>query len=233
MSTVQEQTILAKLQQRGHWRVVIRPTTFKEKHVPNYGDLFPIVAKNSVQLRGWDYPHIDNRRPPDRGADWVGQECDWQHEIEVWRLYQSGQFLHYFALTGEWRDQSEFWPADGDWKPGRFLYYVDTIYTLLEIYEFAARLAQSPAGAGTMRVEISLKHLSERRLATEDIHVVLHGDYRTRMGEWQYPWQGPQTELIASPRDLAASAAKELFDRFGLPVSVDTLKRIQERIGRL
>ena len=64
MSTVQETTVLNKIRSRGYWRVVIRPTTFQEHRVPRYADLFPIIEKNSVQLRGWDYPHIDRSQPP-------------------------------------------------------------------------------------------------------------------------------------------------------------------------
>jgi hypothetical protein len=65
MSVTQEQTTLAKIHTRGYWHVVIRPTSFEEKHIPDYADLFPIVEKHSVQLRGWDYPHVDPWRPPD------------------------------------------------------------------------------------------------------------------------------------------------------------------------
>ncbi len=166
------------------------------------------------------------------GTDWVGQQCDWQHEIEVWRLYQSGQFVHYFALAGDWRDHSDFWPAEPGWTWGKHIYYVNTIYSFLEIFEFAARLAQSPAGAPTMHAEIDLSHLKGRRLVTEDIHVMLHGDYRTEMPNWKHRWEGAQTELIARPRELAASAARELFARFNLDVAVSTISKIQERIGR-
>ncbi len=45
-------------------------------------------------------------------------------------------------------------------------------------------------------------------------------------------WEGPQTEFIASPRDLAASATKEFFARFDLELSVDVLKKLQDGIGR-
>jgi hypothetical protein len=232
MSVTREQTTLAKIRTRGYWRVVIRPTSFDAKHIPDYADLFPIVEKNSVRLRGWDYPHVDSGRPPDRGADWVGQECDWQHFIEVWRLYQSGQFVHYFALAGEWRDHSESWSADRGWSPGRHIYFANTIYSLMEIFEFAARPSQSPAGSSLMHVEIDLRNLKGRHLI-EDLPVVtLHRDYRTEMPEWKYPWDGPQTELIARPRELAAGAAQELFERFGLNNSLETVKKIQERIGR-
>jgi hypothetical protein len=232
MSVAQEMSTLAKIRTRGYWRVVVRPAFFDAKHVADYSSLFPIVERNSVRLRGWDYPHIDPRRRPEMGTDWVGQDCDWQDEIEVWRLYQSGQFVHYFALAGDWRDRSDLWPTEPGWIWGKHIYYVDTIYSFLEIFEFAARLAQTPAGAPRIHVEIDLNHLKGRRLATEDVNVMLHGDYRTEMPNWKHQRVEAQTELIARPRELAASTARELFARFGLDVSLETISRIQERVGR-
>ena len=117
MSVAQEQTVLDKIRTRGYWRVVIRPATFEENHITNYAELFPIVERKSVRLRGWDYPHVDYQSPPLRGAKWVGQEYECQDEIEVWRFYMSGQFIHFFAIDGEWRDRSTVWPAQPDGNP--------------------------------------------------------------------------------------------------------------------
>ena len=86
MSTIQETAILSKLRSRGYLRVVIRPTTFQEKRIARFDDLLPIIERNSVQFRGWDYPHVDHLRPPLRGDDWVGQEYDCEDQIEVWRF---------------------------------------------------------------------------------------------------------------------------------------------------
>ena len=72
MSVTQAQTILSKIRERGYWRVVIRPTSFEEKHIPEYSELFRIVERNAVRLAGWDYPHIDYKSQPERGNDWVG-----------------------------------------------------------------------------------------------------------------------------------------------------------------
>ena len=232
MSTVQESAVLSKLRSRGFWRVVIRPTTFQHDRISDLDDLFPIVAKKSVQIRGWDYPHVDHNSPPRRGGAWVGQDCDWKGEIEVWRLYRSGQFLHYFAIAGDWRDESSFWPAPVDWKPRQELYYLDTIYSLVEIFEFATRLALSPAAAGWMRVDIELKDLAGRRLATTDSQIALHGDYQTHDAEWSHRWEGSAFDLIATPRELASTAARDLFARFGLEVSPMIMRMLQERIGR-
>jgi hypothetical protein len=232
MSTVQEKTVLNRLRTRGYWRVVIRPTSFQKNRVPLVSDLFPIIEKNSVQLRGWDYPHVDLKSSPLRGADWVGQEFEWQDEIEVWRFYKSGQFIHYFAIAGEWRDHSTMWTAEAGWKPGRFLYYIATIYSVIEIFEFAARLARSPSGASFMHVGIELEGLLGRRIVSTDIMVPVNGTYVTQMAEWKYSWEGAHTQLIAQPRELAAVATREHFEGFGLDLSLEIIARLQARIGR-
>jgi hypothetical protein len=231
MSVAQAQTILDKVRTRGYWRVVIRPSTFGKNHIPNYAGLLPIVEKNAVRLRGWGYPHVDHRDPPLRGADWVGQETEWDYFLEVWRLYQSGQFVHTFAITGDWRDQSSNWPADRGWAAGHYLYYLDTLFEFVEIFEFASRLALSPAGAAAMHVEIHLRGLQGRRLVSTDIMVPLSGSYMTQMPEWDFRWNGSQAELIAKPRELAATAAQGFLARFGLELSPEALARVQARIG--
>ena len=232
MSVTQAQTILSKIRERGYWRVVIRPTSFEEKHIPEYSELFRIVERNAVRLRGWDYPHIDYKSQPKRGNDWVGQEFQREDELEVWRLYQSGQFVHYFAIAEEWRDESSLRPPDQGWAWGRHMYYISTVYSFLEIYEFAARLALSPAGGVMMRVEIELGNLKGRRLIPETIHYQFGGEYRINLPTWNHVWEGAQTELITSPRELAALATRELFARFGFDLGLDILKKLQGGIGR-
>jgi hypothetical protein len=232
MSVAQAQTVLEKIRTRGYTRVVIRPATFEEKRIPDYADLFQIVERHSVRLRGPDYPHVDCHNEPQRGSDWVGQEYDRQGAIEIWRLYLSGQFVHFFALAGEWRDHSTTWAPEPEWKPGRFLYYIQTIYSFVEIFEFAARLALSPAGAAFMCVEIDLDGLHDRKIVETDTRFRFSRTYATQMPGWKHRWEGAQTELIARPRELAAVATRELFAPFGLDVSLETLARIQAEIAR-
>ena len=211
MSIAQAQTVLDKIRTRGYWRVVIRPASFEEKHIPKYAELFPIVERNSVRLRGWDYPHIDYHRPPLTGTDWAGQEFDCHDEIEVWRLYMSGQFVHYFGLAGEWRDYSKTWPPESAWKPGRYLYYIQTVYSFVEIFEFAARLALSLAGATSMRVEIDVNGLEARQVIETDSRIRFSRNYASQRPGWNFRWEGFQTDLITRPRELAAEAARRIF----------------------
>ena len=61
---------------------------------------------------------------------------------------------------------------------------------------------------------------------------MLRDHYQTNASEWKYSWEGTPPELIASPRELAAKAAQDVFDRFGLAVPLETLLRLQKRMGR-
>lgn len=138
--------LLSKIRSRGHWRVVIRPGTFKKDRVGEISSLFPLVERSSVSIRGWDFPHIDRRKQPHIDVDWVGQELNWEHHLELWRLYQSGQFVHMGGIWEDWRDQSALWPPDRTRKVGSRLEVLDTVFRFIEIFEFAARLCQTDAG---------------------------------------------------------------------------------------
>jgi hypothetical protein len=227
-----EKTVLDKIRSRGYWRVVIRPGTFNKNHIPSSADLFPIISKNSVQLRGWDYPHVDHRQAPKSGPDWVSQDCDLNGKIETWRFYQSGMFLHYFAMFDEWRDQEvDIYP--GGWNQGKDFYFLPPIYSLRQIFEFGARLALSPGGADPMRVEVDIHTLQGRTLVSaEEILLKREDGYQAKLSNWNYAWKGSQTDLIARPRPLAAEAARDLFARFGLDISLEILTQIQDRISR-
>src|SRR3989442_1688113 len=87
---------------RGFWRVVIRPSRFVAERAP-LRDLETIVRDSIVQLRGWDYPHFP-REGVTRGDDFILAltEAGWLAHLEVWRLYQSGQFIHLFAMREDW-----------------------------------------------------------------------------------------------------------------------------------
>jgi hypothetical protein len=231
MSIAQSTMVLDKIRSRGHWMVVIRPATFDSSQVP-YEDLFAIIDRNSVHLRGWDYPHVDHQCDPLLGIDWVGQEFDYGHRIEVWRFHTNGLFVHYFAMAADWRDQSQLWPADPEWSPGSQLYFLDTVHLFVEIYEFAARLAQSPAGSGQMHVDISINGLKGRQVVFPTSPIPPERLYETQMTNWPDSWDGSQTELIAMPRELAAHAAQRFFTRFGLKLSPETLGEIQKEIAR-
>jgi hypothetical protein len=232
MSTAQAVSLLDKIRNRGYWRVIIRPATFIEKRIPNISALYPLVEKKSVRLRGWDYPHVDSRIPPHTDVDWVGQEFEWDYHLELWRLYQSGQFVHIFGMVQDWRDQSKFWPAGRGWRSGAILDPKDTVYYFTEIIEFATRLSLTEAGDDQMHIEIETHGLQDRILQYFNDHGQFSQPYRASVSSFPYPLDLSRTDLIAEPKKLALDAALELFRRFGWDPSRELLRALQESIGR-
>lgn len=231
MSIAQGTTVLEKIRQRGYWFVAIRPAMSQESRVRSQ-DLFAIIDRNSVGFRGWSYPQVDHQNLPRPGRDWIEQDYDRGGSIEFWRFHTNGLFAHYFAMAIDWRDESRFWPDIPVWQPNKFTNYLDAIYNFVEIFEFAARLAQSPAGGLHMRVDITLKNIPGRQIVGPRTIFRPVDHFVSPKPEWTDGWHGPQTELIARPRELAAQFAQNFFFGYGLDVSLNVLGQLQEGIGR-
>ncbi|MGH7807080.1 MAG: hypothetical protein ACRENT_03215, partial [Thermodesulfobacteriota bacterium] len=179
--------ILDKIRSRGYWRVVIYPTRFIKDRISPITVLYPLVEKTSVQLRGWDFPHVDRKQDPHIDLDWISQEVDWNHSVEVWRFYQSGQFIHYAGIGSDWRDQSGLWPADKGWTPGALLGIVHTVFRFTEIFEFASRLALTDAGDEQMHIEVTLSGLQGRKLFVDsERREPFFSDYKASIKELPY-----------------------------------------------
>lgn len=220
--------LLEKIRRRGYWQIVIRPAEFIEKRIHDIVLLYPILQKNYVSLRGWDFPHLDSHISPQIYLDSIGQELDWQHHISIWRFYQSGQLIYVANMPIDWRDQSSFWPADEQWKPGASLGVADTLYSFTEIFEFAARLALSDAGSERMCIDVTVGNLKGRALSVDDYRrVPLFRNYIASIEKFPQSFELSKSDLIANLRDIALKAANELFKRFGWHITIDALREWQ------
>ena len=228
--------LLNKIRLRGHWQVVIRPHTFDEQRIPDLSDLYPILQRCSVQLRGWNFPHLDYRTPPHRDIDWIGQEFrgEEHHYLELWRFYQSGQFIHIAGIRSDWYDQSHLRPPANGRIPGAILDIGDTVYRFTEIFEFAARLAFTEASDDFMHVGITISGLKGRVLKGEGPDGGWNAtSCRAEITEYPYSVNVPRTELIARPNELALEAAGELFKRFNWDPAPGILRGWQEQLQQL
>lgn len=230
-------SLIERIRSRGHWRVVIRPTRFVEKLIPSVVDLFPIVQKSAVELRGWDFPHIAQNQRPHIDIDWVGQEFEWQHYLEIWRFYQSGQFVHVSGMFDDWRDQSELWnrPLPANWQPGADMPFTNTVWRFTEIFEFASRLAASDAYSAVDRVqvEIVLSRLQGRRLYVDAPRKTpFLNNYQATLNELPFSAEYNREDLIAESRKLALPPASELFQRFGYNPPLAMVEEVQAGLYR-
>lgn len=228
--TPREEQLLVLIRQRGYWKVVIRPTTFIEHRLERL-ELFPIVSNASVQLRGWDFPHVDPNEQPHIDAEWVGQIVDWEHAIELWRMYRSGQLLSVSGIFSEWRDRSNWWPPTQGWRPNAVLGVNETIARMTEVLEFAARLSQTKAGDDSMVVEITFANMSNRLLVTDSPNrLPLRGGYRSSVNQIDITRTVTRTELVGQARALAGECSEEVFSYFGWKPAAQIVSDVQGEV---
>jgi hypothetical protein len=224
--------VLNKIRSRGYCRVRVRPEAYVERRIQHIGALQHLLEKSVVKLRGWDYPHIDRSAPVRRFQSYVMQETDWSHYVEMWRFYQSGQFVHYFGLREDWFEDEILKSRASLWGKGPILLFVSTIFELTEIFEFAARLSLTEAGDDPMSIDIALTGLKGRRLRPSDLHVWLPDEYAAEVDEFNYATSISRGDLVARPREFAAQASQQLFAQFGLDLELDVLRAHQEGLRR-
>lgn len=216
-----------QIRSAGYWETVIRPVSYVPTRIKPISKLFPIVERSSVQLRGWDFPHVDTREPSAPGQDSVSQRVSWEHFREIWRFYQSGQFVSLRALPSDWRQHSRLWPPPNDrWQPGVEQPLIDSLITIVEIFEFAARLANSEAGDRTMVISVRVGGLKGRTLVMDGLR---RGPF-----SWTQPAQISvldltthtieRERLMADPLEPAFVCASDLYARFGREFSRETMK---------
>ncbi len=229
--TAPHDDLLDQIRSRGHWHFVVRPVEFDADRVA-YEQLEGLVDRSRVSVRGWDLPHVRDPDPIERGAHWVGRHSAFDYNREIWRVHQSGQFVHIKGVRQDWRDHSELRPAGEDWQPGTRLGVSDCLYTLGEYYEFAKRYALNLPGGDAIVVRLQLFGLAGRELYVDDPNrAPFFEPYTTGMASFDFGRQVfRRPDLIAEPRDHAVSAAEQLFVRFGWTPDQGLLRGVLDQI---
>lgn len=223
-------TIEERIKSRGYMAVVIKPTDYVEERVQNLPDLFPILQKISVSYRGWDFPHTGNERPS-VFLHHIEAATDWTQFKEIYRFYQSGQFAHLSGYFLDWMDEGVHFQTPPGWKPGEQCGLGDTVARFTEIYEFASRLAQTPAGGEEMEIKIVLNGLKNRRLTNDDPSgMPLVREYRASINEYPHTEKVKKVDLLTRSSELALNAASKVFQRFGMDPRMELLKGIQQKV---
>ncbi len=208
---------------------MIRPGAYVENRVSDISVLYPILQKISVELRGWDFPHIDPHIPCHIDNDWIEQNSEVNQYLELWRFYQSGQFVDWIGMEEDWLNQFVDWPTPDGWKPGSYLGVENAVFQYTEIFEFAARLSMTGVGDDLMHLEIDLRGLKGRGLRLEKRRKSSSflRDRKAEIDKLPYVIDVSRTELITASKELALKPAIELFRRFGWDPSLEILRDMQ------
>jgi len=219
----QADNVLKEIKQRGYWRVNLRPATFQPKLVSDPAQCKQILRQAAVRLRGWDYPHVptrdDNKQAfyvaGDKAEAWIS----WEMYQEVWRYYQSGQFIHFFGIHDDWYVESKELPINEPWRaivPGSQIDIIEIIYSLTEIYVLLKNLIGAGVYTSDMLVDVSLHIVNDRHLAMMDPRrLPLMGNYICHVDKINLPTQ--TVTLLGNPERFeiqALDAADEVFQQF-------------------
>lgn len=180
-STIKDLPVPVK--QFPYWQVLFRPDVYDPDLISSHSECKKLVEKARVQFRGWDFPHLaastEGSHGLHQGSHWIGSWANFMGSIEYWRLFQSGQFVHFAALREaserQWKDKLEeitmshlHHRQDINWSeiPG-YISLVNLVYTVTEHFEFAARICQAGTYRDTLHIHLSLSGVKGYVLTTD------------------------------------------------------------------
>lgn len=221
--------IVEKIQSRAYWRILIRPTNYPDSDLTKYSDMEPAIGRSAVRIRGWDFPHISDRDGGiRRQQSHIEHVTEWQHYLEYWRFYLSGQFIYLGGVSSEWRDVSELDPGTYSKVPGRPLKVLDVLFRFTEAFEFASRLSVTDFGSDEMHIEVGVHNIAGFQLVLPSSRAGFMAPQTSEISEFSYPTVLARELLIGDTNGHARRYAAEFFQRFGWNASDDILKSLQE-----
>jgi hypothetical protein len=203
------------IRSRGHWQIQLRPTIFNDQRVGSLGELERAFRSAHVVLRGWDYPH-EPEGGPSRHKDYIQGTVSWEWFHEVWRLYQSGQFIHLLSLREDWMAEGSL-GLQKPIEPGTILDVTETLWTLTEAFLFCARLVESLAIGPDVTLAYNLVGIGSRQLQTLDPRRLPLRNWRKSspdLHEYGKELTVPVSKLITSATDMAVDQALAIYERF-------------------
>ena len=225
------------IKSRGYWRINFQPTgkpaslTLKECE--------ELVDKNSVRLRGWYYPFYGHGSADNHGISNYNNYCggwiDAGEFKEFWRMYQSGQFLHYSAVQEDWLtvDTNATRRNPAELEPGKYLNFVGSLTMYItEIMEFLSRLHKSGLYREGVYINISLHNTKGRQLASFEFSRHLSTAKQAQEDPIVFERTYTPNELDQPARDLAIEPILRFFELFNFAdVSVEqVIKKDQDQL---
>jgi len=229
---------LEKIKSRGYWRVNFRPLT-ADIRLKTMQECRDIVEKNSVELRGWDYPHFPRRNDEKVGTAPAGDFFegweDWENHKEFWRMYKTGQFLYYRALREDWLDERGgifTTPNDKSFKAGEKIGVLGSlVYEITECFQFLSRLVERGLYEKGVKVHISLVNTKGRELVVDDgARIPFMYARKTEAPELSFEKTYTKEEILNDSKGLAHDIIMQVADSFGWNPAPEQVAGDQEKL---
>jgi hypothetical protein len=227
-------TALQDIKDKGNWLVIVRPKIFEAKRLP-IESCKDIVLNSMVSLRPYNYPYyygdsvsyqtdyvqcISDIRP-DMGAT--------KPPMSIWRMYQSGQFVHRFSCV------EDYWEVSAG---KNVLSATSTLFIVTEIYEFASRIAESNnIFDNGLTIKIGLHNMRNRSLV-EVMSGELYEDrlrhlyYRCKDNDVVHQKELTLSDLIHTSKELAVDHTLFILNKFEWS-SASYLQEQQKKLFRI
>jgi hypothetical protein len=228
--------LIDQIKSRGYWRINFQPTD-KPMNL-SLKECEELIDNNNVKLRGWYYPFYGHGTADNHGIEkHDGYVQGWVSSgefTEFWRMFQSGQFLHYSVVQEDWRTPEVEGRFDtNDLEPGKYLNFVGSLtYYITEIMEFLSRLYKAGLYQQGVYVKISLNNTKERQLASFDAFRRLSTPRVVHDNTITFEKTYTPDDLTQSGRDLAIEPLLKFYELFDLAdISVDqVIKKDQDKL---
>jgi hypothetical protein len=204
-----------KINSIGNIKVVFEPEIYKESRIQKK-DLQEILRKSQVSLRGWDFPHVpiqdreDTKRPYSIGNG-IEFYTDWEKFSEIYRFYQSGQFLSKFALC-----EDTIGNLHGkELKPGKYLDFLSLIYKITEIVLFIKNIIENTdIEGGSLIIEINGTKDRELESIFSSRIFSFNAGYICHMNQVVVKKMFNKDEITANFIEISREFIKSVFDDF-------------------
>jgi len=215
------QSTLKIIKSRGYWKIHLYPSTMDFLPIEPINKGKEIIKNTSVQLRGWDYPHFPKQSFEHQNiyvsGDKIEAWVDYDYHKEVWRLYNTGQFLHLFSLGEDWLMESHW--SSGELKKipsGTVLSIEWSIFLITEIYYFIKNLIEAGLYKNEIILEMIIVGTKNRELTIFDpMRMPFIENYKSASKEIIFPKKIYEIkEFEINYLDLAYEQIFYLFNQF-------------------
>lgn len=227
--------LLAEIKSRGYWRVEIHSTEYQDNRLSTRAAMQDILSSATVSLRGWPYPYFRAEETTYNGK-WLEGQVNWSYFREYWRLYESGQWLHYLGLHGAWITREILFEGRSPLPPqhpGYLHVRGDVLYTLTEILRFAMGLAQGGVFDPAVFLSIQLHNTRDYMLFESFERFFPHEYVNQSDRPIEQQQSVPVGQLAAIADQIALEMAIKVFSVFGwVPgkAAVRTLAEDQKKL---
>jgi hypothetical protein len=204
---------VSRITSRGYWKVIMYPSEFRRDRIANLLECQRLVENCKVSLRGWDYPHFERLVSSE---DYICSGTDWEIYKEYWRLYRSGQFVHYFGCVEDWwRGSTLDAELGARYAPGEVLELIMVLYHMTEVHEFASRMAQRSVFGEQMSLTIEAHGMRGRRLIRVGNSLFDEfGQYVSQQESFKFESAYAVQDLIGRSAEVALDQALRVYELF-------------------